>query len=81
MKIAYHPNFKKNLNKFSARIQKKADKQISYLSSRLFHPSLRAKKYDEGRGIWQARVDKSVRFYFIIEGDRYVLLDIKYHPK
>ena len=81
MKIVYHPNFKKNLNKFPEHIQKKADKQISYLSSHLFHPSLRAQKYDEEMGIWQDRVDRGVRFYFVIEGDTYVLMDIKYHPK
>jgi len=43
------------------------------------HPSLRAKKYDEERGIWQARVTDNVRFYFAIEGDMYLLLDIEKH--
>ena len=81
MKVFYSPNFKKNLNKFPEFIQKKADKQIAYLSSNLLHPSLRAKKYIESEGIWQARVDDNVRFYFKIAGGTYILINIKNHPK
>ena len=40
-----------------------------------------AKKYDEARGIWQARVTLNWRFYFTIEGDTYTLLTIRSHPK
>ena len=47
----------------------------------LNHPSLRAKKYDERREIWQARVNYSWRFYFKIVGDTYRMEEIKYHPK
>jgi mRNA-degrading endonuclease RelE of RelBE toxin-antitoxin system len=81
MRAIYGPKFKKNLAKFPKFIQKKADKQIIYLCSNLLHPSLRAKKYKESEGIWQARVDDNVRFYFKIEEDTYILIDIKYHPK
>jgi len=45
------------------------------------HPSLRAKKYDESAGLWQARVTRGWRFYFIIEGDTCRMLEIKAHPK
>src|SRR6266849_5855401 len=37
------------------------------------HPSLRARKYDEARGIWQARVTRDWRFYFTIEAGAYML--------
>ena len=47
----------------------------------LRHPSLHAKKYDEARDIWQARVSKSWRFYFQIEGDTYTILSLIPHPK
>lgn len=60
--------------------RKKFWKHLGYLLRDIRHPSLHAKKYDELRGIWQARVDRNVRFYFLIEGDRYILLDIKKHP-
>jgi len=38
-------------------------------------------KYDEARDIWQARVNKGWRFYFVIRGDLYYLLDLIPHPK
>jgi Txe/YoeB family toxin of Txe-Axe toxin-antitoxin module len=56
-------------------------KQINYLLNNIRHPSLHAKKYDESLGIWQARVNTKIRFYFLIENDSYILLDIKNHPK
>lgn len=45
------------------------------------HPSLKTKKYDEARGIWQGRVTRSWRFYLTIDGDMFTLLTIRAHPK
>jgi hypothetical protein len=45
----------------------------------LRHPSIQAKKYDATR--WQGRVTRGWRFYFRIEDDAYVVLDIMAHPK
>ena len=56
-------------------------KQSIFLLENLSHPSLRAKKYDEVIGLWQARVNRSWRFYFTIEGGEYHLHDMKPHPK
>jgi mRNA interferase RelE/StbE len=81
MKVVYAPYFKKTYLLISAITQKKFEKQISYLIRDIRHPSLRAKKFDETSGIWQARVDKDYRFYFLIKGDTYTLLEIKKHPK
>jgi mRNA-degrading endonuclease RelE of RelBE toxin-antitoxin system len=81
MKIFYHKNFLRALNNFPDSIKKKLKKQIIYLVKDIRHPSLHAKKYDESLDLWQARVDKGVRFYFVIENDVYVLVDIKYHSK
>lgn len=55
--------------------------QLGFLVTNLRHPSLRAKKYDEARDIWQARVDDDYRFYFQIVGDTYRILFIRPHPK
>lgn len=81
MKVFYTPHFQRNFRKFSEYTQKKFAKQIDYLLADINHPSLHAKKYNETEGIWQARVDKDVRFYFFIKNDAYILLDIKHHPK
>ena len=81
MKHIFGPKFLELLLRFSPPIQKKFWKQLNFLLSDLRHPSLHAKKYDETLDIWQARVDKNIRFYFMIESDTYTLLEIKHHPK
>ncbi len=81
MKIFYTPKFKRSFDNFPKHIRDKFYKQTTHLIKNIRHPSLKAKKYSEKLDIWQARIDKSVRFYFLIDKDRYVLLDIKKHSK
>jgi plasmid maintenance system killer protein len=45
------------------------------------HPALKAKKYDEGQDIWQARVNRDWRFYFQFKGSVWFLIDITKAPK
>ena len=81
MKYRLSENFAADLESFPEAIQTKFWKQLKFLLSDIRHPSLRAKKYDESDDIWQSRVDKNIRFYFLIESDTYILLNIKKHPK
>jgi plasmid maintenance system killer protein len=62
-------------------VQKAFFKRLSFLERNFHRPSLRAKKYDESIGLWQARVNLDWRFYFTIEGHEYRLHEIKSHPK
>ena len=62
-------------------LKAKFDKQLGFLLINLRHPSLKAKKYTERAGVWQARVDRGYRFYFEIVGDTYHILTIIPHPK
>ena len=62
-------------------VQKAFIKQIAFLSRNLQHPSLHAKRYDESQGLWQARVNDDWRFYFVVEGSRYIIEDLIPHPK
>ena len=80
MKVIHTDHFGKSLADLPTIIQKKFKKQVGYLANDIRHPSLRAKKFDETRGVWQARVDKYFRFYFIIQNDVYKLIDITDHP-
>ena len=73
------PKFDKNFKKFPKEICDKFYKQTSFLLRNIRHPSLHTKKYEEATGMWQARVDKGVRFYFLVEKDTYILVDIRYH--
>lgn len=64
MKAAFSERFIRQYSGLSAERKAKFDKQLGFLLTNLRHPSLRAKKYDEARDIWQARVDDDYRFYF-----------------
>ena len=79
MKYIFTKCFTKNYRQCLVKIQKKFDKQLNYLLQNIRHPSLQAKKYDKEKGIWQAKVDRNYRFYFLIEKDTYILLDITIH--
>ena len=61
-------------------VQKAFDKQSRLLLENMRRPSLRVKKFDESKDLWQARVNASWRFYFKIAGDTYIIEDIIPHP-
>ena len=81
MKIDYVPRALDALESAPIIVRKAFFKQGGFLGTNLKHPSLHAKKYDESRDLWQARVNKDWRFYFVITGDTYVIIDIIPHPK
>ena len=71
----------KDYTEAPSAVQKAFEKQAKLLLENFRHPSLRAKKYDESRNVWQARVNRDWRFYFVINGDTYIILNIIPHPK
>lgn len=81
MKVDYSERAGRTLDGLPTQVRKAVYKQVKFLEQNLRHPSLRAKKYDESRGIWQARVNKDWRFYFLIRNDVYYIIDIIPHPK
>ena len=81
MNIDYLPRAMQALKDASADVRKAFFKQVTFLAGNIQHPSLHAKKYDESRDRWQARVNRGWRFYFSIVGDTYIIRDIVPHPK
>jgi mRNA interferase RelE/StbE len=82
MKVDYNnPRVVGQLKDAPLNVRKAFFKQIGFLAADLSHPSLHAKKYDESRDLWQARVNKDWRFYFVIQDDTYIVLDVIPHPK
>jgi len=77
----YSKRFLRSYNGAPLKVQRAFDKQVYLLLRNIRHPSLRKKKYSQSEGIWQARVDRQWRFYFIIKDDTYYFLDIIRHPK
>ena len=53
---------------------------MSGMAKNLNHPSLHAKKYDKATDLWQARVNRDWRFYFLIRDDTYLIVTITPHP-
>jgi len=81
MKVYYSDSFKKPTRMLRQPSKKLLANRRVILLQDMRHPSLKAKKYDESNDIWQARVNKSWRFYFTIKGDFYYLVNIRSHPK
>lgn len=63
------------------RVRQAVNKQFGFLLKNLKHPSLHAKKYDEGKDVWQVRITKDWRFYFQIRKDVYHIITIIKHLK
>jgi mRNA-degrading endonuclease RelE of RelBE toxin-antitoxin system len=60
MKIAYSRQALQSLIDAPPSARKAFFKQVRFLANNLQHPSLHAKKYDESRDLWQARVNQGV---------------------
>jgi mRNA interferase RelE/StbE len=80
MTIDYSERAGKSLDGLADTVRKAFFKQVKFLEENLRHPSLRAKKYDASQDIWQARVNKDWRFYFLILDDVYYIVDITLTP-
>ncbi len=81
MKADYSKRAGETLRDLPEPVRKALYKQVAFLEQNLNHPSLRAKKYDESQNLWQARVNRRWRFYFLIRDDTYFIVDIVPHPK
>jgi mRNA-degrading endonuclease RelE of RelBE toxin-antitoxin system len=81
MKAGYSARADASLQRLPPNVRKAFFKQVRLLEQDLRHPSLRAKKYDESLDVWQARVNKGWRFYFLIQDGVYYIVDVIPHPK
>ena len=81
MNIQLTPRALATLAAAPMEVQKAFIKQLSFLTRDLRHPGLHAKKYDETKDRWQARINNDWRFWFEIHGDTYRILEIGPHPK
>ena len=81
MRIQTTRRFDESYQNAPFEIRQAFDRLSRFLLEDIRYPSLRAKKYDEVRNIWQARITRDWRLYFRIEGGTYILLDLIHHPK
>ena len=55
------------------QIQKTAEKNLELFSKNPRYPSLRVKKMEGTKNIWEGRITEGYRFTFQMEGDTYTL--------
>ena len=80
MRLVFTGRAEHDYNHLSPKLKAQADKQLDLLVRDLRYPSLHAKKYDERRDIWQARISRDYRVFFRMVGDAYILLTLQKHP-
>jgi mRNA-degrading endonuclease RelE of RelBE toxin-antitoxin system len=66
MKVVLSDRAIESLSEAPPNVQRAFEKQLRFLMGNLLHPFLHAKKYDESKDLWQARVNQNWRFYFTI---------------
>jgi mRNA-degrading endonuclease RelE of RelBE toxin-antitoxin system len=81
MRVRFTNRADKDYAVLSKTARKAFGKQLEFLLVNPRHPSLWAKKLEGSDDLWQARVNRSWRFYFKIDGDEYAIIGIVPHPK
>jgi len=79
MKIFHTEKAKRDFQKLPVEIQKIVEKQFRLLLNNPSHPSIRIKKIEGTKNIWEGRITKSIRFTFQIIRDTYILRRIGKH--
>ena len=78
MKLTIAPEATEQLVKLPKQIQKKANKQFTFLLDNYKYPSLRTRKMG-GSSIFEARIDIHYRFTFQVEGENIYILIVGPH--
>jgi mRNA interferase RelE/StbE len=81
MKIARTPRFKKAWQELTEDEKDLGRKALRKLASDLGYPALRVRKMQGTGRIWEARVSRSLRLTFEVEGDTLVLRNIGRHDE
>lgn len=81
MRIARTEGFKKAWDQLTEEQKALARKAIENLISDMRYPALRVKKIKGTENIWEARVSRSLRMTFQIEGDMIILRNIGQHDE
>jgi len=81
MRIARTENFKGAWRQLTEEQKALAQKSIENLIADMRYPALRVKKIKGTENIWEARVSRSLRMTFQIEGDIIILRNIGQHDE
>lgn len=81
MRVIRTKRFDQSYAQLPAEIQRQAIEQLLRLEADPHHPSLRTHKRRREVDVWQARVTRNYRIFFLMEGDTITLIDIGPHEK
>jgi len=76
LKLILTERFRKSALELGPETREKLRKQIGFLAADPRHPSLRVKKVKGTGSIFEARVDRDVRFTFEFGGKREIILRV-----
>ncbi len=79
MNIIRTDPFKKDFKRLPKEIKRKTEQSLRFLIDNIQHPSLRAKKMEGVKDIWEASVTMQYRFTFEIREDDIILRRIGTH--
>lgn len=79
MRLVRTERFKSDFARLPEPIKRRVRKQLSLLLQNPRHRSLRIKKMEGSRDIWEGRITKNYRFTFQIHRDAYLLRRIGTH--
>ena len=81
MRLARTQRFKRAYQELKPEDRSLADKAIRFLATNTRYPSLRVRKIKGTEGIWEARVSRSIRMTFQMQGDLVILRNIGQHDE
>ena len=81
MKITRTARFKRAWQELTEEEKELGRKALRNLVADLRYPALRVKKMQGVENIWEARVSRSLRMTFELEGDRIILRNIGHHDE
>ena len=79
MQLIQTTHFKRDYKKLPASIQKRTDEKLKFLVQNVSHPSLRVKRVQKYKGVFEGSVTKNYRFFFQITTQGYILLRVGKH--
>ena len=81
MKISRTARFKRAWQELTEEEKELGQKALRNLATDLRYPALRVKKMQGVEHIWEARVSRSLRMTFELEGNRIILRNIGRHDE
>jgi len=79
MQLIQTTHFERDYKKLPPTIQQRTDKKLKLLLQNLSHPSLRVRRVQKYKGVFEGSVTKNYRFFFQITTEGYILLRVDKH--